>query len=300
MNNYFHVIWIDDEWESMSSFITYCRLKYNIELTPFKTQKEGLDAYAHNPSFWEAIILDAKVLDESEDEMPDIKSMQKAITRIHKEFDVPYFISTGQPGYMSNAMFQSLFGNYYRKETDDDRLCEDIIKVAKNRPSRVIRDKYSEIFSWYPYPNELITILAYIEENKTSDSSVFNLIRKELDWIFQYCYECGVLMIEFNGANQAECSRNMCKTYLHDYIPEYIQRSIHSTVSISNNGSHLLEIDKQVKVGRAPYLVRSTIFELLNIIHWINDLPKDPDVRILLRDAIKTLHLNNNQQSAQQ
>ena len=42
MSNSYHILWIDDEWEEMTSFQKYCKLHYNMELTPFKTQKEGL------------------------------------------------------------------------------------------------------------------------------------------------------------------------------------------------------------------------------------------------------------------
>lgn len=289
MNNYYHVIWIDDEWELMSSFKTFCRLKYNIELSPFKTQKEGLDAYALNPAFWEAIILDAKVLDESLNERPDIKSLQKAITRINKEFSVPYFISTGQPDFLSDEMFKSLFSDFYQKETDDDKLCEDIIKAIKDTPSRMIRDKYCDIFSWYPNPNELIEIIQFVEESKCSDSGVFNLIRKELDWLLSYFNECGILLTKFDGSNQNACSRELTSKCLQEYIPEYIQRSIHSAISISNNGSHRLKIDEDVKMSRAPYLVRSTVFELLNIITWSSTLPKDEVERLNLSINVSEL-----------
>ena len=39
----YNILWIDDEWESMTSFMKYCSLQYQMELYPFKTQTEGLD-----------------------------------------------------------------------------------------------------------------------------------------------------------------------------------------------------------------------------------------------------------------
>ena len=66
MSSRYHILWIDDEWELMTSFKKHCLLEYQMELHPFKTQKEGLDDYAKHPDFYEAVILDAKVLDESE------------------------------------------------------------------------------------------------------------------------------------------------------------------------------------------------------------------------------------------
>lgn len=73
----YNILWIDDEWESMTSFKKYCSLQYQMELHPFKTQKEGLDEYAKCPSFWDAAILDAKVLDENLHEAPNVANLQK-------------------------------------------------------------------------------------------------------------------------------------------------------------------------------------------------------------------------------
>ena len=124
MSNSYHILWIDDEWDTMTSFKKYCKLQYNMELTPFKTQKEGLDEYAKNPSRWEAAILDAKVLDENEHEVANIGSLQKAVMRIKEQFkDLPYFISTGQPDLLSDNTFKSIFPIYYEKEIDDEKLC---------------------------------------------------------------------------------------------------------------------------------------------------------------------------------
>ena len=114
MNSKYHILWIDDEWDSMTSFKKHCLFEYQMELHPFKTQKEGLDDYAKHPDFYEAVILDAKVLDESEQEVANVSSLQKAVMRIKEQFsDLPYFISTGQPDLLSDEMFKSFFPDFY-------------------------------------------------------------------------------------------------------------------------------------------------------------------------------------------
>ena len=82
MNSKYHILWIDDEWDVMTSFKKHCLFEYQMELHPFKTQKEGLDDYAKHPDFYEAVILDAKVLDESEREVANVSSLQKAVMRM--------------------------------------------------------------------------------------------------------------------------------------------------------------------------------------------------------------------------
>ena len=112
MSSRYHILWIDDEWELMTSFKKHCLLEYQMELHPFKTQKEGLDDYAKHPDFYEAVILDAKVLDESEEEVANVSSLQKAVMRIKEQFNnLPYFISTGQPDLLNDIMFKSFFPN---------------------------------------------------------------------------------------------------------------------------------------------------------------------------------------------
>lgn len=119
----YNILWIDDEWESMTSFMKYCSLQYQMELYPFKTQTEGLDEYAKCPSFWDAAILDAKVLDKNLHEAPNVANLQKAVLRIKEEFnDLQYFISTGQPDLLSDSMFKAIFPVYYEKATDDEKL----------------------------------------------------------------------------------------------------------------------------------------------------------------------------------
>ena len=138
----YNILWIDDEWESMTSFKKYCSLQYQMELHPFKTQKEGLDEYAKCPSFWDAAILDAKVLDENLHEAPNVANLQKAVLRIKEEFhDLQYFISTGQPDLLSDSMFKAIFPVYYEKATDDEKLCQDIVNAIENSPIRRIKSK---------------------------------------------------------------------------------------------------------------------------------------------------------------
>lgn len=280
MSNSYHILWIDDEWDTMTSFKKYCKLQYNMELTPFKTQKEGLDEYAKNPSRWEAVILDAKVLDENEHEVANIGSLQKAVMRIKEQFkELPYFISTGQPDLLSDNTFKSIFPIYYEKEIDDEKLCQDIIKTIDAQPNRIIKNKYPELFSKLesPIAEETLSILKIYEARDFYNADVFNKVRKILDWVMPYLYKYGLLAIKFTGTNLNECSKFLGNKKLQEYVPVYIQRHLYTLVTVSNDGSHRQKIDEEVKTGKASYLVASTIFELLNVLNWLYDLPKEKE-----------------------
>ncbi len=57
-------------------------------------------------------------------------------------------------------------------------------------------------------------------------------------------------------------------------IPEYVKRSFHRCCTVSQDGSHTLETDRLIKEGKAPYLTKSLIFDLLNILNWLYDVNK--------------------------
>ena len=76
------------------------------------------------------------------------------------------------------------------------------------------------------------------------------------------------------------------------FVPLYIQRSFHSCVEISNNGSHREEVFNAIRSGKAPFLVRSTVFDLLNILQWCATLPTDRESRERLKKEVSKIQLS--------
>ena len=85
--------------------------------------------------------------------------------------------------------------------------------------------------------------------------------------MIRFC-DKGFCSVQHNGSNLTECSRSLCEPYMEEIIPIYIQRSIHSLVAITNPGSHRTVTDSDVAIGNAPYLIRSLIYEMLNVLCW--------------------------------
>ena len=265
----YNVIWIDDEWEKMSSFIQVCDLMHDINLTPFKTSKDGMMALENDLNNWDAIILDAKVFDETENEVAKLVGLRKSIDKIKSlEYKraIPYFISTGQPDLLSDEIFSESFGKFYIKETDDEALIRDVITAANKQVETHIRKKYYDVLYLYPdIKNELFGILIGIENNDSNNPSYLNDIRKILEWLRGQFIKLALMpnsITELNGFSR----------YLCDIAPVSIQRSIHAAIIVSQEGSHRLTVDKEIKSGDAPYLLRSTTFELLNVLVWCNKL----------------------------
>ena len=69
-------------------------------------------------------------------------------------------------------------------------------------------------------------------------------------------------------------------------------------MDISNEGSHRLIINEHVESGKAPYLMRSLIYELLNLLHWLKSLTNDPFDNARRELRVKDL-LQDNTQSSQ-
>lgn len=282
----YNVIWIDDEWEKMSSFIQVCKLIHNIELTPFKTSKKGMEALENDLPHWDAIILDAKVFDETENEVAKLTGLRKSIDKIKSlEYKraIPYFISTGQPDLLSNEIFSETFGKFYIKETDDEALIRDVIIAADKQVETHTRKKYCDVLCLYEdIESELLNILIGIENNDSDNPSYLNDIRKILEWIRGEFLSRSLIpttVTDLNGFSHYVCD---------NVAPTSIQRSIHAAIVVSQEGSHRLTINEEIKSGLAPYLIRSTVFELLNVLIWCKRLFVDEEqMRIIREKAIK-------------
>ena len=120
-----------------------------------------------------------------------------------------------------------------------------------------------------------------MENEEWQNNSVLNDVRKIMDDVMIRFYERGFCTIQHDGSNLSECSRMLGLRYMEEIIPVYIQRAIHSCVEITNPGSHRSKTDADVRDNKAPYLVRSLIYNMLDILYWCKNLPS-----IEMRDKV--------------
>ena len=280
----YKILWIDDKWEELDSFKEVCELpEHGMEIIPCKYSVDGMQLFEKNLEEWSGVILDAKVLMDKNSELDQLKGLTYSIKKIQQlshRREVPYYIFTGQPDTASGTAFaEEHYEHYYEKDHDEDRLIEDIKRNADDLVNTQIIHKYQQIFDTWPHLNhDLLRILKVLENEDWQNNSVFNDIRKIVTDIMNLLYEKGFCGIEHNGSNLGQCSTDVGKTYKEELIPIYIQRSIHSLVADTNPGSHRTQVDKDVAAGTAPYLLRSLIFDLLNVLYWckkITNLDKE-------------------------
>jgi len=221
MKTMYEVIWIDDEWEKMDAFKEECEVIHHIHLHPFRTQKAGMDEFDKNPKKWDAIILDAKMLDESENEVPMLVGLRKAVQRINEKSlqrKVPYFISTGQPDLMSNETFEQSFGAYYIKERDDAKLIEDIKKMANESRRFQVKSYYYDAIEQLRLINDwgCEKILDILETMHFPDKEIdpllyYNPLRQILESVFISANRFKLIPDELKNG---QVNINQCVQYL--------------------------------------------------------------------------------------
>lgn len=266
----------------MDSFKEVCELPVNgFEMVTCTNAEEGMEIFEAQLEEWSGVILDAKVFKGKGDEVDRLEGLdysRKRISELKYKRDVPTYIFTGQPDLISGTTFAELVGEFYEKDKDEDRLIADIKKNADEMENTQIIHKYQKVFDVWPESKlDLLRILKAIEHEDWLDNTVFNSIRKILSDVMTRLYDCGYCSVVHDGSNLADCSRALGAPNMSEIIPVYIQRSMHTCVEVTNPGSHRTECDSAVKDGKAPYLVRSMTYDLLNILYWCKDLPPERD-----------------------
>ena len=297
-----NVLWIDDDWDQ--NFIDWAYEGFDINVVPQSNVDEGVSLFLHSECSYDAIILDANCFRHPKDVkgQETIGALGYAIKALSdNKIEVPFFVLSAGEGFSGAESIDAIMcgiertyddRNWYSKLTQVDLLLAKICKEIPNFESYKLKSQYSFVVDKYQNQNKLVKILMYLDDNKKSDPSVFNLIRKELDFIIEECDKYGLLTVQRTGANLNECSKALGDRRLEKFIPVYIQRALHSATTICNEGSHRLVIDTDVREGKAPTLVRSTVYEFLNIVYWYNEsLPKtDEDIEKYKKDVQEELN----------
>lgn len=293
------VLWIDDQ--PNDDFMEMAE-KYGLYVDNRMNVDSGIDELINSSNSYDAIILDANCISHNDGTtVTDISALGYALRKISEnKITLPWFVYSGG-GFSGEGSIDIMVRayerpyddkNWYRKPLEIKVLFAKIKEVVPKSDVYNIKQKYSNIFSWYPNTADLVKIVNFLEYNFNNDPSVFNLIRKELDWVMGHLYECGLLLEPYKGSNLSDCSTFLGSKELQDLVPIHIQRSLHSVTVVCNEGSHRLTIDEMVKDGKAPYLVKTTILELLNILFWLKDVKKETENGESLREIVKERFCN--------
>lgn len=271
------VLWVDDM--PTENFMNEA-YEYDLNITPATSIKSGLALLNDKSKVWDAIILDANSkLTDDDQEQPSLKALKEAINQlVHMRTNIPWFVYTGGDyegvEHLEYMIKERAYDDrlYYEKPKQRFDLFDNIKKAVENNEVYLIRQKFTSVCNFYNDSDLVELLLEQEKEEFETDTTVPNRIRQIIEWIMRFFDGHGLLSVPFTGTNIADCSRSLGN--IPQIVPIHVARSMHFCVEVCNNGSHADEIAANIVSGDAPYLNRSLILNLLNILHWCPSLQK--------------------------
>ena len=288
---FYNILWIDDEHETLSG--TKGRAKRNgINLIPYKSLDGGMSELERNYPYYDGVLLDAKFFENEDDEAGSEDTYasfraKERILQLPKKFEI--FILTGQAEAYEDRTFKKAFTKVYEKGKDEDvnRLFSDIKEAAKGQLDTQLRHSFKRVFDLCTerYVGELagqdlLNLLKVTDESDIDND--FNTIRKIVEDLFTAFHKYNLLPIEFVSPGVAlnESSKFLAgkssdgslfteKGFQHleeTHLPHQVASYIRSILSITQAGSHRSNIDKFVKQVRTPYLFKSVLYQLMDLL----------------------------------
>jgi hypothetical protein len=298
------VLWVEDTPELLSNFKNGIEEDGQIEFVIFTDSASAINYLESSIEEISAAVLDIESFtsDVSEEETKNsFCRVRDCIIELKFRNPIEYFAFTGKGKYLSDkASFREEYGCEIFDKNFQSIEAEKFLKeIVDGHITTQILHKYGDAFGLSKdIGSDLLSILLVLERQEWKNNGVFNQIRKVLEWAMKFCNKIGLSPVVFSGTNLTECSMFLGNVAMSEFVPLYIQRSFHSAVSIANDGSHRLSIDSIVKKGEAPYLIRSTTFELLSIINWLKTFSSDKmdvlDRSVQTKEIYNKIHQNKN------
>lgn len=278
----YRILYFEDE---PGNFDSLASIKYGLDVLYATSGYEGIKLIEEDPLRWDAIILDANMPYES-GETASIDSLIRVEQKIIELSgnSLPYFVYSAHGDLLTKVLPKESWQSQSVFDKNDvssfDMLCQNIIQAIEdnNTTNAQIKRLFPEVAEiprlglTPPTETELVKIVSKLVTPKTleydpsKDDTTYNSIRVVLEWVFRYLYSKGWISTQPTTTNINACSADLGQ---NRRAPIYIQRSSHSLTTNCNEGSHGTQIRNDTKKGNCPYAVNSTIYDLLNVLHWI-------------------------------
>ena len=265
-----------------------------------------------NIALCDAVILDVNCKIHHSDEQKSPASFRDYAYRVLNRCEgedkhIPWFVFTRGSGY-DDALLSAIpmrawtRKQYYIKDSDQQVLINDIRELTKQSDNVALRERYAGIFDVCDNENtaaRLYEIIKKIEDlEKTTDTTVFNAMRKLMAYAVSYAQEHGLFSDGIDTIREAQKRLSEIHELAPDIVPSYILTNFVSLSDTVNNGSHSkyeeeetgqLAVDSDVLSGNAPYLTRVAFYQLMTIFHWLHKLPISSDEIETLRTKIDAM-----------
>ena len=305
----YNVIWIDDEWDTRGkAFIQLCKVKHQIHITPFKTREDGMALLLKDERPWDAVILDAKAYNKTENETPNLTGLYEAIKQIEglkMKKSIPYFVLTRQPDLLDNDTFRELIGDFYKK--GEAEIEEGIVKVKGQE--QLIEDLKARVDGYSRYRvkelyKDTVDVLNQVNPKACEDildimevmhfpaanpkfnyDESFNSLRKILESFYKKANEYQVIPDECVDLVEGNVNINQCMQYLSGrnadvvgirygsnndkIVPKHIKDLMFSVQSLTNYLSH--EYVNNNVATKPKDILFSLALQICEIILWLNN-----------------------------
>lgn len=299
------VLWIDDDYKKQLDVIGDAE-QDGINIIPFESHEEGIEALTSNLNGYHAVILDAKVKKLKDDTVTSLAGLAASRDRLieinNQGVYLPYFIFTGQPDYMDSEMFSQSYGEYFIKGKDNQKLFNSIKEQVQNKEEYIVQSEYKKVFEicekyFNSETKKCITqVLCSIKKPNSifDDELYFTQIRKILESLFRVANKKGLLhdkCIPDGKVNLTESSLFLageptkyfgikCST---KHFPKLIADNVKSIIHTTGAASHTVEAESKNNIDlqeyrtqiKTSYLLYSLVFQLLDIIIWFDEYLKE-------------------------
>jgi len=293
MEKRYSVLWIEDEPEKQEAFIEEAFIE-GIDVFQFSTNKAGMEELVSNLEAYDAVVLDAKGFEESEDEVAKLTGLQNSISTLNSlSKKIPRFIYSGYLDKDENASVREMLSNevIFTKGTDTQRLFDRIKEEADKQLDTQIKHEYVRVFE---VANEkylgvqvfdpLLELLKQVKELKDFETSInyFSPIRKLIELSFDKLAEYKLIPDEIHKApfnqkvkficNNKNRNNNGFETsieFMHPTMAYFLDNLVFTLQDSQHLKEELnLKVDHYVSEIKSPYLFKSLVFQLLDYLIW--------------------------------
>lgn len=292
MNRY-QVLWIDDNAENQDGFLDSAYLN-GLDINYFKTSKEGMEELFSEIEHYDAIILDAMVYNESEDEKAGLIGLLnsiKIINSLTNRKKIPYFIYSGYLDKDEHSSAREMLSDetIFIKSLDNQALFKAIKEAANNQEITQLKHKYPNIFDLckdeYLGSKQFERIHQLIKdienpENISNQQDALSPMRKILEAIFKKLNNLGLIPDEvqngkgaINGASFFLAGANKGYKYneelIHPVIGESIRHLLNLTQDASHNEGNKLGADTYLSHTSNTFLYQSLCHSMIEVLDYI-------------------------------
>ena len=283
------VLWMNNGDESLHTFSLKASDNY-IMVETCQSIAKCAEMLSSQHSKWHVLLLNIDY---------EIKEGRLKGTRKTNSIDIDFINNKvkGTPYYLvtdgeklsrsANTLVKLIKKKVYYLKKEADLLFQRI----KLDYEQLIPVRYEKICRFCQYPG-LIDLLKILESNDKKESiernsKIPNQVRIVLEWLkkdsllFKGKAIPAYIQLKIEKEKDYKKEKPIDEQPLNIFskivghssiVPVYVKRSIYACTSTNQRGSHYTDINKAILAGSAPYVTRSLIYELLNILYWCASL----------------------------